>query len=229
MRSKMSLAWSLLSKSCSSLCSLCLCGKLASFVRAPNLNASKARRRCSMARAHHLLWLAFAAIWRAPERPLLTRTDRVQRIPELGRNARVRRVLHHAQALAMPDLTAKLKVVALVINRPGAVGLHQNSVIGGRDQLLERQRRCPGQQTDVSHANHRQAIPAFCTQRPSGSILANRMCGLARTQIPSKQSVSDDRRALRGNPLIVKSKSSEAGAVLLASVGHNVHHLAAIA
>ena len=73
-----------------------------------------------MACAHHLLRLSFAAIRSAPERPLVARADRIQRIPELGRDAGIRWILYHAHALAVlnlpTDLTAELKVVTLIVD-----------------------------------------------------------------------------------------------------------------
>ena len=94
---------------------LCL-DELASFVSTSHFDLPKPRRRRAMACAHHLLRLAFAAIRRAPERPLVARADRIQRIPELGRDAGIRRILHHAHALAVldlpTDLAAELKVVS---------------------------------------------------------------------------------------------------------------------
>src|SRR5712691_460306 len=138
-----------------------------------------------MASSHDLLRLAFAAIRGAPERPLIVGTDRIERIPELCRDSGIRRILHHADTLAMldlpTDLAAELKIVAPVVNRPGAVGLHENAVIGGSDQLLEGERLLAGQQADVGHANHGQAVPAFGAQRSAGTIFADGMRGLART------------------------------------------------
>src|SRR5262245_49903652 len=94
--------------------------------------------------AHHLLRLSLTAVRGAPKRPLVPRADGVHRIPKFSGNSRVRRILQHARALAIldlpTDLGSELKVVALVVNRPRAVGLEQNAVIGGGNQLLERKR-----------------------------------------------------------------------------------------
>src|ERR1700678_90552 len=117
-------------------------------ISAPHLNPTKPRWRRPMPGPHHLLRLSLSAIRRAPQRPLIARADRIQRIPELSRNSRIRRILHHARALAIldlpADLAAELKVISLVIDRPRAVGLHQNAVIGGRNQLLQAQRLLAG-------------------------------------------------------------------------------------
>src|SRR5271166_3432766 len=90
--------------------------------RAPHLNSPKPRRCRTVPGAHHLLWLALTAIRSPPQCPLLARANRIQRIPEFRGDARIRRILHHARALAIldlpSDLAAKLKVVALVVNRP---------------------------------------------------------------------------------------------------------------
>src|SRR6185437_7642491 len=130
-----------------------------SLVRRSHFNVAKSRRTCTMARAHYLLWLAFAAIWRAPKRPLVARADRVHGIPKVCGDARVGRVLQHPRAFAVLDLPAdfgaKLKVVALVINGPGTVCLHQDPIVGRRDELLDRQRPFAGTNADVGHADDR--------------------------------------------------------------------------
>ena len=70
--------------------------------------------------AHYLLRLALAAIRRAPESPLIAGADRIQRIPELGCDSGIRRILHHANALAVFDLPSdfatELKIVAPVVD-----------------------------------------------------------------------------------------------------------------
>src|ERR1700683_290792 len=156
-------------------------------VSASNFDSAKPRWRRAVAGAHHLLRLALAAIRSAPERPLLAGTNCVQRIPELGRDAGVRRILHDAYTLAMldlpPDLAAELKVISTVIDRPGAIGLHQNAVIGRGNQLLQPQRLLARQQADISHPNHGQTIPTFGPKRSSRAILTDGVRGLARTEI----------------------------------------------
>src|SRR5262250_2386006 len=58
----------------------------------------------AVSRAHNLLGLSFAAIRSAPQSPLIARTNRIHAIPELGRDAGIRRIFQHAPALAMLDL-----------------------------------------------------------------------------------------------------------------------------
>src|SRR5581483_907921 len=123
------------------------------FVRAPYPYPPESCRSSTVPGPHHLLRLAFAAVRGSTERPLLARADGVHGIPELRGDSAVGRVLQQAHPLAVldlpTDLSAELEVVALVVNRPGSVGLHENAVIGGRDQLLQCQRVCAGQNADV--------------------------------------------------------------------------------
>src|SRR6267154_6534570 len=104
---------------------------------ASHFDPSKPLRSRAMACAHHLLRLAFSAIRSTPECPLIARANCVQRIPKFCRDSGIRRILHHAHTFAVldlpTDLATELKVVAPVVDRPGAVGLHQNTVIGGSD------------------------------------------------------------------------------------------------
>src|SRR5580700_2987857 len=159
-------------------------------IGASHLDPTKPRRRRTVPRAHHLLRLALAAIRSAPKRPFISRADGVQRIPELGRNAGIRRILHHADALTMldlpPNLAAELKVISTVINRPRTVGLHQHAMIGRSDQLLQSKRLLARQQTDIGHANHRQAVPALGAERSTRACLTNGVCSFARAKIASK-------------------------------------------
>src|ERR1700733_4579456 len=143
-----------------------------------------------MPRSHHLLRLAFAAIWRAPEGPPIAGTDGVQRIPELGGDAGIRWILQHSHSLAVLDLPAdfasELKIISTIIDGPGAIRLHQDAMIGGCDQLLQAKRLLAWKQADVGHSNHRQTIPAFGAQRSTGAILADGVRGFARTEISRK-------------------------------------------
>src|SRR5579871_6011937 len=50
---------------------------IAALVRRTDFDPAKPRRRRPVARAHHLLRLALAAVGRAPQGPLVARTDRV--------------------------------------------------------------------------------------------------------------------------------------------------------
>src|SRR5262245_12283530 len=81
-------------------------------------------------------------------------------IPELGGDAAVARVLQHAAALAIAhfpaDLAAELEVVALVVDRPAAVGLHIYAV--GRIENLF-QRLPAGLEAHVGHPDERKARP----------------------------------------------------------------------
>src|ERR1700722_738554 len=212
--------------------SLCLVVKSA-LKRASHFNPAETRRRRSMPRPHHLLRLAFAAIRGTPERPFVTRTNRVQRIPEFRRDSRVGRVLHHAGSLAIldfpTDLAAELKVIALVVNRPRSIGLHQDRVIGRGNQLLETERFLSRQQADVGHADHRQPVPSLGAHRPAGALLANGVRGFSRAEIPGEEPLRDDGRTLRRYAFVVEPERAQPRTVLLARVSHHIHQIAAIA
>src|SRR5437879_5003663 len=117
------------------------CSKRSSGIRAAHLDFAEARGTRPVAGAHHLLGLSFAAVGNTPERPVFAARDGRTRIPELGGDPAVARILQHASALAMtdlpPDLAAELKVVPLVVDRPAAIGLHVESVVHVED-LFER-------------------------------------------------------------------------------------------
>src|SRR6266704_318074 len=97
-------------------------------------------RRSPVARAHGLHGLAFSAIGRAPQRPVIEFANGVARIPELRCNSAVAGIFQHADLLAAFDLPAdfrrKLKLVAAVIDGPGAICFHQDSVVSVGDQIV---------------------------------------------------------------------------------------------
>lgn len=117
-----------------------------------------------MSRAHRLHWLSFSAVGSAPERPIILGTNRIARVPELRCDPAVAGILKHACFFAgfdfPADLCRELKLVPAVIDGPGTIRLHEDSVVGVRDQIV----KFPGArfQADVGHADYRQAIPAFC-------------------------------------------------------------------
>src|SRR3972149_5924497 len=107
-------------------------------------DVAEARRGGAVSGAHGLRRLAFAAIGRAPQRPVILVADGVARIPELGGDAAVAGILQHPHLLAILDLPAQLaselKMIPAVVDGPASVGLHENSVIGRGDEVVERPR-----------------------------------------------------------------------------------------
>ena len=131
-----------------------------------------------MPRADDLLRLSFAAVGSSPQRPFVARANGIHGIPELGRDPGIRRVLQHADALAVsdlpPDFAAKLEVVALVVNRPRLIRLQIDGVVGAGNQLFERQRLLARQNADVRHPDNGQPVPALGAQRSTGPARTNR-------------------------------------------------------
>ena len=90
------------------------------------------------------LWSALAGLCHnssAPEHPVLGITNSVAGIPELRGDAAVTRILQHTAFFAILDFPRnfgrELKLKAMVVDGPGAVGLHKNSIVGIRDQILK--------------------------------------------------------------------------------------------
>src|SRR5438309_9605642 len=138
---------------------------LLSGERDSHSHLAKTRGCCAVSSAHRLHRLSFAAIWRAPEGPVLSAADRIATVPELRGDAAVARVLQHTNFFAALDFPAefrgKLKLISPVVNGPRTIRLHPDSIIGARDQLFRR--TLARLQTDVRHANNWQAVPVFRT------------------------------------------------------------------
>src|ERR1700723_1055782 len=195
-----------------------------------DLYISKARRRCAVTGAHGLLRLALAAIRRAPKGPKFARTNRVAAIPEFGGDAAIAGILDHAAFFAAFDFPAdfcgELKLVAAIVDGPGAIRFHQNRVVGIGDQIVILPRAWL--QAHIGHANDWQAVPAFGAHGAAGAFFADFRGALAITEISGEKAIRNNRSALRGNAFIVVAKGAEAWAVLEARVGYYVHNLGAI-
>src|ERR1035441_8104582 len=183
---------------------------LTPLISRPHPNLPKPRRTSPVPRPHHLLRLPLPAIRSPPKRPLLARTNRIHRIPKLRRDPRIRRILQHPHSLPFLDLprnlTSKLKVVSLVVNRPRLIRLHVNAIIGGRNQFFQTEQFLPRQNADIRHPNHRQPVPPFPAHSSTRPLCLDRMRRLPRTQLPCKTSIRNDRSPLRRHPFIVISK-----------------------
>src|SRR5579863_8077705 len=109
--------------------------------------------RCAVTGAHYLLRLSLAAIRRAPQRPVISRADGIAAVPEFRGNSAVAGILDHAALLAAfdfpTDFGRKLEVIALVVDRPGAVCFHQYRVVGVGDQVVVFP--CAGIDADIGH------------------------------------------------------------------------------
>src|ERR1700756_3845404 len=180
--------------------------------------------------AHGLHGLTFAAIWRAPQRPKLFATNCFAAVPKFGGDAAIAGILEHANFFAVFDFPSdfgrKLKLVAAIVDGPGAVGLHPDAVVGGRDQFFGR--AAAGLDADVGHANDGKAIPAFGAHSDGRTIEADELRHFPIGKIAAELAVLDDVRALRGNAFVIVGEGAEAGAVFEAGIGDDVHDFGAV-
>src|SRR5690349_6762021 len=191
-------------------------------IRAPDFDLAEAGGARAVARAHHLLGLALAAVGDSPERPVFPPGDGSAGVPELGRDAGVARVLQHADAASAfdlpPDLAPELEVVPLVVDRPAAVGLHVDPV--GVEDLVER--LLAGQQADVGHADQRNAAPAVRTHAAVRAAIPDHRGRLTGRHVAAELPVADDVDRLRRDALVVEGERAEPRAVLRAGVADHV-------
>src|SRR5689334_19764800 len=101
-------------------------------------HVAKTSRRSAVAGAHGLHGLAFTTIGRAPKRPVVELADGVAGIPELRGDTAIAGIFQHADFLATFDFPAdfrgELKLIAAIVNGPGAICLHEDSVVGVGDE-----------------------------------------------------------------------------------------------
>src|SRR5262249_36905808 len=104
-------------------------------------HVAEARRGGAVPGPHRLPGLALAAGRNPPQDPVGGIADGVASVPELDRDALIRRVPQHPSPLAVPDLPAdlgaELEVVPVLVDAPAAVHLHEDAVVGVGDQVVE--------------------------------------------------------------------------------------------
>src|SRR5688572_28515485 len=141
--------------------------------------------------------------------------DHVHRVPELRRAHDVRHVPQLADDLPTADLVAELRaelaVVPLLIDGVRAAAVHQNALVGCRDDVVERDVSLAGQQRDVGHALKLDAAPAVrmaVAMRARQLVLLRvppleRGGELARRLIIHEDAVPDDQVVLRTYAVVV--------------------------
>ena len=106
--------------------------------------------------------LTLATVRRAPHHPMILVADGIATVPELGRYASIGAVAQHPAELAVLDFVAdfrtKLEIVAPIIDAPGAIGVHEDTLVRVGDEVI--QAPVARLDADVGHANEWGAIPA---------------------------------------------------------------------
>src|SRR5580700_9368288 len=206
-------------------------GSMSPGISGSDLDVVETRRAGPMTGTDHLLRLALPAVRHTPQHPMVAIGDGRAGIPELSGDAAVSGVLQHARALAVAnlprDLAAELEVVALVIDRPAAVGLHINGAAHAAQYFF--QRLFARKQTDVGHADERQTGPSGGAHGAVGTRLSDGCRGFARGHVTNELAVTNDVGALRGNSFVVEEKGSEAWAMLRPRIAHRVDDFRTVA
>src|SRR3954469_5283188 len=165
--------------------------------------------------------------------PFVARADRIHGVPKFRGYSRIGGILEHASKLAILDLPSnlapELKVVALIVDRPGAVRLHIHSVVGVGNELVKGKGPLARKNADISHADERNAVPSFCAHGGVRAPFANSMRGFARRKISGELAVTDDGSALCGHAFIVVRKGAQTWSMLLGSIGYYVDDGTAVA
>src|SRR5579859_2077297 len=158
-----------------------------------------------------LAGLTLPAVRRAPEGVLRLIADHVHAAPEGWGDPCVGGVAHHAAspaALDLPsDLAAELKVETLVVNRPRAVGVHQDPVVGRFDHRLER--GLAGEEPDVGHPHHGEAVVPIGADHAARRGEAGKGSAVTAREHTDPTPFADDVDALGGRALVVIAERAE--------------------
>lgn len=163
-----------------------------------------------MADANHLVRFALAAVRRAQHLDGVGIADGAQALPEVRGNGPVVGIFHHAFKFTMLDqlapFAAELEFVARIVDRPRAIGAHQDAVLDTTDHLL--QRLIARLDVEVGHAVDRWPVPAagaaVGNAFEAGTIL--RQCP---TQWPQQQAVADQELFARRSAVVVMAVAGE--------------------
>ena len=95
-----------------------------------------------MAHPNRLIGFTFAAIGCAQHLECLWPTHHVQAAPKMGGNTPIARptdeALEPALTNTLTPLTTELKLIARIVDRPGRIGGHENTIVDRRDHVIER-------------------------------------------------------------------------------------------
>src|SRR5215471_2875320 len=126
-----------------------------------NLDVGKQTGRRGMAYTDHLIGFTLAAVWGPHDLQRVMIADHLETAPERRRDTAVIGIFDHRGQLAvlneLPPLTAKLKLVARVVDRPGTVRLHVDATLHRRNHLI--QAGVPRFQVEIGHAVDGRSIP----------------------------------------------------------------------
>src|SRR5439155_6449156 len=157
-------------------------------------HVAKTRWRGPVACAHGLHGLDLSTIGRAPKHPVIVLADGVAGIPVLRGDAAVAWILQHADflsALNLPtNLGRKLKLVTAVVDGPGTIRLHEDSLACISEEIVV----IPGagEQADVGHANDGQSVPAFGAHGSGRAVQADQVRGFTIRKIAAEFAGFDD-------------------------------------
>src|SRR6185369_5616725 len=194
-----------------------------------DLDVAEPGARAGMTDVAALARLALAAVRRAehPEARLVA--HRVERSPELVRDARVGRVLEEPALLPaldlVRDLGRELEVQAAVIDRPRPVRCEIEPVVGVGDDVVETH---PGlrQEVDVRHPDQRDPVPAV---GPHGAarLATDPRRRLAAAEVPDEDAVPDERYGLGGDALVIPAERAHPAG--RGRIGDDVDEIAPVA
>ena len=162
--------------------------------------------------------LAFAAVRRAPHVPVFCTADSITAVPELGRNSHIGAVLQQPAHFPVLDLVArlgaKLEVIAFVVDRPGAVGLHIDAVLRVSNQVVKIP--SPWFDADIGHPHQGDAVPI---RGPHAAVRfpAKLGCSFTTHQVAHKLALFNKRRGLGRDSFIipaVRTQTQGSNAVL---------------
>jgi len=128
--------------------------------------------------------------------------------------------------LTSQPISVKTEMIPPVVNRPRPIRIHENRVIGIRDQIVHFP--CARQQTDVGHANNRQPVPALCPHRTRRALQSHQVRRLSDSTNIREFSALDDVGTLRRHALVIVRKTSQSRPVLDPCIRHDVDNVRAV-
>ena len=158
--------------------------------------------------------LAFAIVETAAEFVSRLATKPIARIPEVSGARLIGNIAQHLAALAVldfpEDLTAKLEVVTLLIDRITAVAVDQNAFLDTGDQIVQRRILWPGWSETFGMRGNEMLPQLSPCIAPIRFLLSGHRSQIARRLPVDKHAVLNQMPALAGNTFIVVTDRRQA-------------------
>src|ERR1700722_8514795 len=181
------------------------------------IDLAESRGRAAVTDGVALSRFTLAVAGRAELLPVALSGDAVAGMPEIGSSRLICHARKHAPLLSPFDLperiAAKLKIVALLVDRKTAVALNQNAVVDAGNQMVGRHPRRTRREPYIGHALERNARPRIGVAAAARFRLPYQVGLIANRLIMLEHAFFDDRKFGSENAVVIVLNGREPAVV----------------